>query len=441
MMEPKTELKLLIVDDTPMNLVLLEQLLKDSGCDIRLAQGGPEALELVEKNDFSVILLDIQMPEMDGYETAKAIKRIPRARHTPIIFITSIFQDEKSVKLGYEAGAVDYLFRPVDPMMLRAKVKVFTDLHRQRMRLEHEISQRTRMAEALSKAEERYRSFFEKAVEGIFQTSLDGTFRDVNPAMVRLLGYNCPDELLGKPGLMAELILDDAEREAYLAALESEGYVSNWEFRLRRKDGKVVWISESSRLVTSEEESYIEGVVEDVTERKLCEEDLQRQATIDSLTDIPNRTLFFDRLEHAVASSRRYDEKLAVLFIDLNDFKKVNDSHGHGVGDTLLRQVAGRFRERVRASDTLARLGGDEFGVILPVVEGRPAVAKVAEGLLAALEEPFHVDGHEVMVGATIGISLYPEHAEAAAELVRMADMAMYAAKRGGKSPYAFHGC
>ncbi|MBU1248970.1 MAG: sensor domain-containing diguanylate cyclase, partial [Proteobacteria bacterium] len=331
-----------------------------------------------------------------------------------------------------------YLFRPVDPLMLRAKVKVFMDLHRQRLRLEHEIAQRTRIAEALSKAEERYRSFFEKAVEGIFQSSLDGTVLDVNPALVRIMGFKAPGDLVGKPGIVQKLMVSPEDRAHYVEQLKNEGYISNWEYQVRRDDGEIIWLSESSRLVYIDGKEVIEGVVEDVTERKCSEELLQRQATLDGLTEIPNRTLFFDRLETALASAHRYGDRVAVLFVDLDNFKTVNDTHGHGAGDEVLRQVAGRFRDRVRASDTLARLGGDEFGVILPAVENEGAVITVVEGLLKAVAKPFEIDQFLVTIGATIGISLFPDHAETADELVRQADMAMYAAKRGGGCPYAF---
>lgn len=428
-------LEVLIVDDTPMNLVLLEQLLKQDDCLVRMAENGHEAVELVRNHDFALILLDIQMPGMDGYDACRAIKALDRGRHVPVIFVTSIFQDEASVKLGYEAGAVDYLFRPVDPYLLRSKVKVFLDLHRQKLRLEHEIHRRKLAAEALGQAEEKYRTFFFKAVEGIFQMYLDGTFTDANPALARILGYASPEKLLGVPGLFRELGLDGERRERYLNILQEEGYVSNWEFQVRRPDGEVIWLSESSRMVRNQQGPVlVEGVIEDITQRKLSEINLHRRAHFDDLTDVPNRTLFFDRLEHFLESARRYGHRMAVIFIDLNEFKQVNDSFGHQAGDEVLRGVAERFKQRVRASDTLARLGGDEFGVLLSAVEDVRSAEKVAQDLLAALEEPFEIRGERHMVGATLGISLFPDDAAEPEELLHKADVAMYAAKRAGKA-------
>ncbi|SKA84625.1 PAS domain S-box-containing protein/diguanylate cyclase (GGDEF) domain-containing protein [Paucidesulfovibrio gracilis DSM 16080] len=426
-------LEILIVDDTPMNLVLLEQLLKKHDCVVRMAENGHEAVELVREHDFALILLDIQMPGMDGYDTCRTIKEMDRGRHVPVIFITSIFQDEASVKLGYEAGAVDYLLRPVDPYMLRSKVKVFLDLHRQKTRLEHEIVRRKRAAEALGRAEERYRSFFVKAVEGIFQMRLDGTLIEANPALARVLGYECPDDMVEVPGLIQSMVLDAEQYRLYLETLDEEGYVSNWEYQVRRADGQIVWLSESSRLVRGGEEKVIEGVVEDVTARKTCELNLHRRANFDELTGVPNRTLFFDRLEHFLQSAERYGNKMAIFFIDLNNFKKINDGFGHQVGDEVLRSVAHRFGQRVRSADTLARIGGDEFGVLLSAVDSLENAEHVAQELLSSLEEPFDVAGEKHFVGATLGISMFPHDATTAGELLHLADTAMYAAKRSGR--------
>ncbi|MEF2145161.1 MAG: diguanylate cyclase [Desulfovibrionaceae bacterium] len=435
-----TPLQILIVDDTPMNLVLLEQLLKQDDYVVRLAESGQEALELVKQQQFALVLLDIQMPGMDGYDTCRALKALENGRHVPVIFITSIFQDEASVKLGYESGAVDYLFRPVDPYMLRSKVKVFLDLHRQKLRLEHEVSQRKRAAQALGQAEEKYRTFFLKAVEGIFQMSLDGTLYEANPALARIMGYECSDTMVGQTGLFRNVQVHPEKYDQYLKVLDEQGYVSNWEYEARRKDGEIIWLSESSRLVREGDKPLVEGVIEDVTDRKLCEIHLHRRANFDSLTNVPNRSLFFDRMGHFIESARRYHHKMAVIFIDLNNFKKVNDTAGHQAGDEVLAAVAERFRKRVRTADTLARIGGDEFGILLPAVDDARSAEKVVQGLLAALDEPFDAAGGKHVVGATMGISIYPDDGVEPDELLRLADEAMYAARRSGDECYAFYG-
>ena len=182
--------KVLIVDDSQTNLALLDHMLAQEMCEIVQAKSGIEAVEMVKSNDFALILLDIQMPGMNGYETALKIKELDRGRHVPIIFITAIFQDDENVKQGYETGAVDYLFRPVDVKTLKSKVQVFLQMNKQKVLLEREIDQRKKTEAALSLAEAKYRSIFERAIEGIFQCTADGVFLEVNPAMLRIFGYD-----------------------------------------------------------------------------------------------------------------------------------------------------------------------------------------------------------------------------------------------------------
>lgn len=423
--------KLLIVDDSQTNLALLEHMLADHDCEIIQAKSGSEALYLVENNDFALILLDIQMPEMNGYEAASRIKELDRGKHVPIIFITAIFQDDENVKQGYETGAVDYLFRPVDVEMLKSKVQVFLDMNRQKMGLEHEIERRKQDAEALSRSEENYRSMFQRAVEGVFRATVDGRIREINPAMVRLFGYDSAEEMMDMEDMRSVLMPNDLERKAYIDTLRRDGFVANFEYSARRRDGEVIWCSESSRLVKLEDGTeYIEGVLEDVTERKRAEQELQHLANVDPLTNVPNRHLFFDRAEKALASAKRYGEMAAVLFIDLNDFKKVNDTYGHQAGDELLIEVANRLSGRIREADTLARLGGDEFGVLLTKVDGELAAETVAIGLLEVLDMPFDFQGEQIRIGATIGGSFFPTDGKDCMTLISRADAAMYGTKR-----------
>jgi len=426
--------KVLIVDDSQTNLALLDHMLGQDGCEVVQAKSGIEAVELVRNTDFALILLDIQMPGMNGYEAALQIKDLERGRHVPIIFITAIFQDDENVRQGYETGAVDYLFRPVDVQTLKSKVQVFLQMNQQKLLLEREIDHRKQSEKALRHAEEKFRSIFERAVEGIFQSSVDGVFREINPAMVRLFGYDSAEEMIGVGNLRETIMSDECERREYLELLRRDGFVSNFEYRARRKDGSVIWCSESSRLVqsTDGETELVEGVLEDISKRKRQEQELKHLATVDSLTGIPNRHLFFDRLEHALAAAKRYDVLAAVLFVDLNEFKKVNDTYGHSVGDELLRMVAKRLEGRIRESDTLARLGGDEFGVLLSNIDDESGAEVVAKSLIDVMNEPFEIESERILVGATVGISYYPTDGKDSVTLISRADAAMYGAKKRG---------
>ncbi|EGB14062.1 response regulator receiver modulated diguanylate cyclase with PAS/PAC sensor [Pseudodesulfovibrio mercurii] len=429
--------KILIVDDSRTNLALLNHMLRDVECEVVQADGGLEAVELARGDDFALILMDIQMPGMNGYEAAARIKEHERSRHVPIIFITAIFQDEENVRQGYETGAVDYLFRPVDVDVLISKVKAFLEMHRQKVLLEREVEQRRRTEAALSVAEEKYRSIFERAIEGIFQCTPEGAFLEANPAMLRILGYERVEEVVGRSGFRDRFMVEENDRRHYRERMERDGAVTGFEFRLQRRDGKVVWCSESSRMIRSETGgAFIEGVLEDITERKNVELELKRLATLDSLTGVANRHRFFDRLEHALAVAKRYGTRVAVLFVDLDHFKRVNDTHGHQTGDELLRLVAGRLRQRTRESDTLARLGGDEFGILLPGIVDQEGALSFARDLLEVVRQPYEVGGLPLTIGATVGISFYPEDGRDTVTLISRADAAMYGAKKRGRSDF-----
>ncbi|MGE4195164.1 MAG: diguanylate cyclase [Pseudodesulfovibrio sp.] len=433
--------KVLVVDDSQTNLALLKHMLRDIECRVVQAESGAEAVERARTSDFAVILLDIQMPGMNGYEAAARIKEHERSRNVPIIFITAIYQDEENVHQGYETGAVDYLFRPVDPEILTSKVKAFLQMHRQKMLLESEVEQRRNTETALRVAEEKYRSIFERAIEGIFQCTLGGEYLEANPAMLRILGYEKMSDVVNVPALRDAHMIEEHHRRLYRELLARDGAVTNFEFRLRRSDGEVIWCSESSRLVRGVEgRDFVEGVLEDITDRKNTELELKRLATVDSLTGIANRHRFFDRLEHALALAKRYERIVAVLFVDLNDFKQVNDTYGHQAGDELLCMVAERLQQRTRESDTLARLGGDEFGILLSDVRDREGAFSVTENLLNVVREPYTVRGHELTIGATIGISFFPEDGKDPVTLISRADAAMYGAKRQGKNDYGTFG-
>lgn len=431
-------LKILLVDDNAVNLNLLARVLKSDGLEVYTAFDGNEAVELCRENDFALILLDVQMPGMDGYEAAREIKKIEACRLIPIIFLTAIYKDPTYARMGYDAGAVDFLTQPVDPQILRGKVAVFLELKHQKDMLEKEIAQRKRTELALRKAEEKYRNIFERAVEGIFRSTLGGRLIEVNPALARIMGYDSPQDMIDNVNLDT-VYVEVEERPVYVKKLMKEKSLNDYEMQVRRKDGSLIWISESSRLFEENGDFYVEGVVEDITHRKICEMDLQEKATLDALTGIPNRYLFFDRLGKSIANAVRFKQELALLFIDLNDFKKVNDRYGHHAGDLLLAKVAGRLRARLRSSDTFARLGGDEFCVLLERPGEVENIARVAETFIECLEKPFQFDGISCNIGASIGISRYPHDASMAEELVRMADDAMYRVKECREVSYRFY--
>ncbi len=309
-----------------------------------------------------------------------------------------------------------------------------------RMEILKDISELKQAEAALRRAEETYRTIFENAVEGIFQTLPEGGFLKANPAMAKLLGYASPEELLWKvKNLGTQLYADPRQRERLMRILRKQGSVADHEIEVVRKDGKKIWISISLRAFADEKGQIerMDGLAQDITERKQSEMELQRKATLDELTGLPNRFLFQQTFEKMFAQAKRSQEMLAVLFIDLDAFKPVNDTHGHDVGDALLKKVAVRLKDRLRKADIAARLGGDEFSVLLWNVSGTETVENVAKRIIASLSKPFDLGGGLVVnIGASIGGSIYPRNADSPEGLLKKADEAMYVVKQKGKNNY-----
>ena len=288
-----------------------------------------------------------------------------------------------------------------------------------------DITDRKAAELALRESEARYRLLFERNLAGVYRTSMDGRFLDCNEACARVLGYDSREDLLQASAY--DLYFDAAERDAALEAIRERGSLTNHETRLRRKDGRPVWVIENVTLVPGES-GLMQGTLIDVSEQKLAAERLAHQAYHDALTGLPNRLLFADRLKQALALARRKRHGVAVFYLDLDEFKRVNDTLGHTTGDRLLQQVAGRLVGSLRLADTVARTGGDEFLVMLPEADADDAV-RVVRKISSALERPFDVGGNTLHVTASVGISIFPNDGSDAETLLRNADNAMYRAK------------
>lgn len=324
--------KILLVDDLPANRLVLRKLLSSFDAELIEAADGPAALMACVEHDFALILMDVNMPEMDGYEVASTLLEGEAARTaTPIVFVTAEHDADLQKLRGYEAGAVDYIVKPINDVVLQAKVRVFLELWRHRQR-------ETQLVRALSEKNTR---------------------------------------------------------------LELE-----------------------------------------IQERERAEAKALHQALHDPLTGLPNRLLFMDRMASALERSRRGSTPFAVLYVDIDGFKPVNDELGHVAGDELLRQIASRFTAQLRKADTLARLGGDEFAVVIEELTDPAAISRVGEKLCSAMRKPFDLStvGQEVQVGASVGAAVCPFQGAQCDALLRAADSAMYEAKRGGRNRFVISG-
>lgn len=314
-------------------------------------------------------------------------------------------------------------------------VRGSSDKHRNIIAMVADISEQKELEQALRSAEETYRNIFENAVEGIFLAQPNGPFLKVNPAMALMFGYSSPDAFIQRVPSALEYLFPNTEvRSECLGRLSQQGQIISCEGRTTRFDGEDIWISVSARALHDEHGNVlsIEGLAEDISDRKARELHLKRLATIDELTGIPNRHLFLNRFDHLLTQSALTGNTLALMYIDLDEFKAINDNHGHHIGDIVLAHAATRLRNRIRKSDDIARLGGDEFCVLISNPASPEDLRTLAEQIIATLAAPYLVDALECRIGASIGIATFPMDGNTSTELLRKADSAMYVAKKEG---------
>lgn len=299
-------------------------------------------------------------------------------------------------------------------------------------------------AETLSRiSESRYRRLFETARDGILLLNADtAQIEDVNPCLIEMLGYS-HEEFLGKKLWEVGAFADIAESKEMFQALQTTGYVRYADLSLKTKNGKKAEVEIIGNSYECDGENVIQCNIRDISERKLAEKKIAHLAFFDPLTGLPNRRLLLDRLRQALAASARNGRKGGLLFIDLDDFKTLNDTLGHHVGDLLLQQVAHRLTSGMREGDTVARFGGDEFVVVLNELSEHPEdaatqIKMIGEKILAALNQPYVLATIEHISTASIGATLFGDRRRDTDDLLKEADIAMYQAKADGRDAMRF---
>lgn len=281
---------------------------------------------------------------------------------------------------------------------------------------------------------------FENASEGVVITTPDTTIISVNKAFSQVTGYSAEEAIGNKPNMLTSGKQGAAFYQRMWEELARDG---QWQGEIwncnKQGETYLEWLSVTAVQDENDELSHYIGIFSDITSEKENEERLAQLAHYDPLTNLPNRILFDDRLKQALALAQRSTSQLAVMFLDLDGFKAINDNFGHGAGDELLQQVAKRLNKCLRKSDTVARFGGDEFTIVLPEIDDKESVEKIATKIIKTIAKPYDIDGSEAHVTTSIGISLYPADGQQAQTLVKKADNAMYHAKRHGKNHHEFY--
>jgi diguanylate cyclase (GGDEF)-like protein/PAS domain S-box-containing protein len=435
--------RLLVVDDEQRLLTSLQELLIANDYQADTALGGRSACSQLLKQQYDLVLLDLRMGDFSGHQVMEFMSEHQINAATIVVSGESSFS---AVSKALRRGAYDYLKKPYVPEELIATVE--KALQKKLLEKAHNS-----MQVRLQESEELHRYIVNSSPDIVFMLDREGRFTFVNNKVDSVLGYKKQD-LIGKN--YRSIINDkDAERARYTFkdTEHNSGTTRTIELHLKTQDDNrtsryfevTVFPIESNALgiksfsnngITKLIGTY--GTARDVTERKEAEDFINFQAYHDLLTRLPNRALFKDRLNLAITHARRNRQGLAVMFLDLDRFKVVNDTLGHAMGDRLLQSVSIRLENCLREGDTLSRFGGDEFTLLLPDISSKEDARKIARKVINVLKEPFMLGEHEVFVGVSVGIALSQEAGTSLEQLIQNADIAMYHVKGRGKDGYQF---
>jgi predicted signal transduction protein with EAL and GGDEF domain/DNA-binding response OmpR family regulator len=436
--------KVLLVDDDEVNLMLTAIALRERGFAITEAGSGEQALAMLAEWSPDVIVLDALMPGMDGFQTCEELRTLPGFENMPVLMLTGL-DDDASITRAYQVGATDFFVKSTQWSLLGGRLRYLLRASRTRLELE-------RSKAKLGRAQDlaRMGSFdWRRQVEGGSGALV------LSPEGLRVFGHG-PNERLGLRPVLR--MVPSAERRGLMRLLHEvlrHNSVLATDVPVTLMDGRqrIVHVEAEPEFNEHGQSAGYTGIVQDVTDRRIAEDKIRHLANFDALTGLPNRRQLIWRTERALEHARRLGHNTALLLIDLDRFKVINDTLGHGAGDELLMEVARRLRACVRHSDqvmegaleavgsrshrtleAVGRLGGDEFVALLPEVVDDADAERVAQRVLEVMREPILVGGQECFVSASVGIAMFPRDGASVADLMRNSDVAMYAVKSQGRN-------
>jgi len=437
-LECKVQTVGLVVDDDAVMRMVVREVLEREGFEVQEAANGREGLARFSSTKPDIVLLDVMMPEMDGYAACAAIRALPEGTRTPILMMTGL-DDLESINRAFEAGATDFIGKPINWGVLGHRIRYL-------LRSARTLEQLVRNQESLAEAQSIARL-------GSWEWDVENDRVYLSPELHDILDFGQDVDPGTFPAFMDRLFPDKANpaRET-MERLSKSGESIDASQRLVMRDGSIRHIHILGHMRRTEETStrIMAGTIQDITERKHAEDQIRYLAYYDALTKLPNRHLFDEQLQHSLSAAKRHDRLLAVLSLDLDQFKRINDSLGHNLGDELLQAVARRLEECVRSEDAvarsdsaafdrLARLGGDEFSIMLTDITQFHDAAKVAGRILAQFQQPFRLGKREVVVTTSAGIALFPTDGDTPEALIKNADTALHYAKEQGRNNYQFY--
>ncbi len=436
---PHTAFVILIVDGEELNRIFVREALEQVGFEVCEASNGTQALEQFALRRPDLIIMDVMMPEMDGITTCAQLRDSSKGSRVPILIMTAL-DDDVSIGQAYEYGATDFITKPIHARLLA---------HRVQYMLRGSIT-----LNALLRSEARLGLSQRIAKVGNWEWHPSTGQFTVSPEFCLLLRID-PNDFGGTKEAFLSMVheQDQPGIDRALTSLVEERTPCDIDHRIILPNGIEVTINLQAEAVFDDQLKAltIVGMAKDISERKRAEREIHELAYYDSLTGLPNRVLFKDRVGQAIAHARRYQSMLAILFLDLDRFKVINDTLGHTIGDHLLKDVADRLANSVRHSDSIgrsveqaeayemARLGGDEFTILLTNIRDAQDARKVARRMLESLAGPFILEGHEISVTGSMGIAVFPTDGDSLDQLLQSSDIAMYQAKKQGRNNAQFY--
>jgi diguanylate cyclase (GGDEF)-like protein/PAS domain S-box-containing protein len=431
-------LALVVDDDLSLRLSMCAALTKAGFTTIE-AENGRQAIDSFQSNRPDLILLDVIMPDMDGFETCKAIRKLHEGRYSQILMVTGL-DDTESIERAFEAGANDFVSKPLNWTMLGHRGKYM-------LRAGRAFQELNRNKHRLSRTQEL-------AKLGNWDLDLINNTFHCSAQALRLLGAKESEGEVTYKNFFKPVVVQ--ERDKVIEHIESAIRANrpfSINYRIILPDGTQRFILNSGEIFYNENgvAEEVSGAVQDVTQLKNAEEEIRLLAFYDGLTGLANRILFMDRLDREIAASKRHERIFALLFLDLDQFKRINDTFGHHVGDLLLKSVSETLQKCIRNTDTaarvvntdseafIARLGGDEFILLLSDINAPENASVVARRILQEMPKTHELEGHSVSVTTSIGISTFPTDGENSELLLKHADSAMYHAKETGRNNYQFY--
>jgi diguanylate cyclase (GGDEF)-like protein len=439
MNNPSETAHLLIVDDDALLRAMAASTLVHAGFEVSEASGGDDALARIALRQFDLILLDVMMPGLDGYEICRRIRAMPAGGRVPILMLTGL-NDTASIELAYRHGATDFITKPINWTLLSYKVRY--------------ALRASAAAEAMRHGRESLARAQSLAAMGSWTVMPDGRM-EASAQLLRLFGMPVVvvDEVSYADTFLEFVLAEDrdAVRRAR-AQLQNDGTPYQLTFRIRREDGAVRTLFEQAAPLVAEpgDPTRIEGITQDVTERVQAEERIQELAHYDAATGLPNRIFFAELAGPALERAARSGAGCAVMHVDIDRFKGVNDAFGRGAGDEVLKMVAERLRSWTRNSDLaavdqgpsergmLASIGGNGFTLLLTDINGQEQATVVAQRLAKAIAQPIMVEAQSLVLTASIGIAFFPGDAQDLTSLLRCAEQALNAAKTAGRAQYRY---